>query len=67
MVRNQDEYPYLNLSLFFFNHTDTSIFLVKLIGQWIPDRNGRGIARDIQKNYFHFQNLTKNGNKVWTI
>ena len=42
-------------------------FLEKLIGQRIPDRDGRGIARDIKKNYFHFQNLTKNGNKVWTI
>ena len=44
-----------------------SIFLEKLIGQWIPDRNGRGIARDIKKNYFHFQNATKTGNKVGTI
>ena len=36
-------------------------FLEKLIGQWIPDRDGRGIARHIKKNHFHFQNLTKNG------
>ena len=28
----------------------------------IPDGDGRGIARDIKKKYFHFQNLTKNGN-----
>ena len=42
-------------------------FLEKLIGQWIPDRDGRGIARDIKNNYFHFQNLKKNGNKVGTI
>ena len=41
--------------------------LEKLIGQWIPDRDGRGVARDIKKNYFHFQNATKNGNKVGTI
>ena len=43
------------------------IFLEKLIGQWIPDHDGRGIARDITKNYFHFQNATKNDNKVGTI
>ena len=42
-------------------------FLEKLIGQCIPDRDGRGIARDIKKNNFHFQNATKNGNKVGTI
>ena len=41
-------------------------FLEKLFGQWIPNRNGRGIARDIKKKYFHFQNLTINGNKLWT-
>ena len=52
---------------FFWKYTETSIFLEKLIGQWIPNRNGRGIAREIKKKYFHFQNLTKNGNKVWTI
>ena len=28
---------------------------------------GGGIARDIQKNYFYFQNSTKNVNKVGTI
>ena len=44
-----------------------SNFFGKNIGQWIRDRNGRGIDRDIKKNYFHVQNLTKNGNKVWTI
>ena len=37
------------------------------IGQWIPDSDGRGIARDIKTNYFYFQNSTKNGNKVGTI
>ena len=35
--------------------------------QWIPYGNGRVIARDIKKYYFHFQNLTENGSKVWTI
>ena len=62
MVRNhQDGYPYMNLSLFFvfWKYIETSIFLEKLIGQWIPNRDGRGIARDIKKNYFHYQNLTK--------
>ena len=46
MVRNhQDGYPYINLSQFFFwKYTETSIFLEKLIGQQIPDRDGRGIA-----------------------
>ena len=68
MVRNhQDGYHYINLSQFFFwKYTEMAIFLEKLIGKWIPDRDGRGIARDIKRNYFHFQNLTKNGNKVWT-
>ena len=42
-------------------------FLKKLIGQWIPDCDGQGIIRDIKKKYFHFQNATKNGNKVGTI
>ena len=50
-----------------WKYTKLSIFLEKLIGQWIPDRNGRGIRRDIKKKYFHFQNATKNGNKVGTI
>ena len=45
----------------------TVIFLVKLIGQWIPDGDGRGMARDIKKNYCHFQNLTENGDEVGTI
>ena len=70
MVRNhQDGYPYINLSFFFFfwKYIEALIFLEKVIGQRIPDRDGRGIARDIKKNDFHFQNLTKNGNKVWTI
>ena len=43
-----------NLSLFFFfwKYTETSTFLAKLIGQWIPHGDGRGIARDMKK-YFH--------------
>ena len=70
MVRSrnhQDGYSYLNLSLFFWKYPETFIFLVKLIGQWIPDGKGRGIARDVWKKYFPFQNSTKNGNKVATI
>ena len=68
MVRNQqDGYPCLNLHFFLWKYRETSIFLVKLICQWIPDRDGRDITRDIKKNYFYFQNLTKNGNKVGTI
>ena len=49
MVRNhQDGYPYINLSYFFFfeNIQKRQFFLEKLIGQWILDRDGRGIARD---------------------
>ena len=46
-------------NFFFWKFTESSIFLEKIIGQWIPDRNGQGIARDIKKNYFHFQNATK--------
>ena len=68
MVRNhKNGYPYINFFFFFENIQKCIFFFEKLIGQWIPDRNWRGIARDIKKNYFHFQNLTKNGNKVWTI
>ena len=37
------------------------------ISLFILDGDGRGIARDIKKNYFYFQNSTKNGNKVGTI
>ena len=52
----------LQFCIFFFKYTELSFFLEKIIGQWIPDRDGRGIAREIQKNYFRFQNLTKNCN-----
>ena len=49
MVRNyQDGYPFLNLAFFFcWKYPETSIYLVKMIGRWIPDGEGRGIARDI--------------------
>ena len=65
------KWPFSSLQFcifFFFENVQNRQFLLeKLLGQWIPDRNGWGIARDIQKNSFHFLNLTKNGNKVWTI
>ena len=55
--------PSLHLSFALFcccwKYTETSIILVKLIGQWIPDGNGRGIARDIKKNCLYCQNLSK--------
>ena len=52
---------------FFVENIQThQFFLVKLIGQCIPDGNGRGIARDINKK-IHFQNSTKNVNKVESL
>ena len=33
--------------------------MVKLIGQWIPDGDGRGIARDIKKIVFTFKTWQK--------
>ena len=54
-------------SLVVENIQSRQFFLEKLIGKWILYRDGRGIARDVKKNYFHFQNATKNGNKVGTI
>ena len=71
MVRNrQDGYPYINLCLFFYvveNIQKHNFFFGK--NDWSMNSGPRwaGIARDIEQNYFHFQNLTKNGNKVWTI
>ena len=50
MVRNhQDGYPYINLALFFFFEKiqRPQFFLVQMICWWIPDGEGRGIARDI--------------------
>ena len=44
---------------FFLYILKPQFFLVKLIGQYIPVGEGRGIARDVLKNYFHFQNSTK--------
>ena len=38
-----------------WKYTETLFFLVKLIGQWTPDGDGRGIARDIKKNIFIFK------------
>ena len=52
---------------FFENIQKRQFFLVKLIGHWIPNGDGRGIARDIKKKLFNFQNSTKNGNQVGTI
>ena len=51
---------------FFLYILKPQFFLVKLIGQYIPVGEGRGIARDVLKNYFHFQNSTKKGHKVAT-
>ena len=62
MVRNhQDGYPYINLALFlsFWKYPETSIFLVKIIGRWIPDGEGRGSTRNIFKNIFFFSTSTK--------
>ena len=62
MVRNhQDWYPYFNLSFFLFveNIRKRLFFWVKLIGQWIPDRDGRGIARGIKKKNFIFETWQK--------
>ena len=42
-----------------WKYPETSFFLVKLIGQWIPDGEGRGIAWDIKKNIFIFKTLQK--------
>ena len=45
-----------SVAFFFFLSTEASIFFwEKLIGQWIPDRDGRWITRDIQKIIFIFQ------------
>ena len=58
MVRNhQDWYPYLNLH-FFFENIHKRQFLINLIGQWIPDGDGRVIARDIKKK-ISFSKLNK--------
>ena len=66
MVRNpHDGYPYLNLNFFFFLKISWNLnFLVKLIGQGIPDGEGRGLTRDIKKKN---QNSTKNVNKIATV
>ena len=45
--------------VFFFKYSETSLYLVKLIGQWIPDRDGQEIARDIKKKIFSFSKLDR--------
>ena len=45
--------------IFFWKYTETAIFLEKLIGQWITDRNGRGIARDIKPYIYIFKTRQK--------
>ena len=68
MVKNHHNgYPYLNLSLFFWKFPGTSYLLVKLIGQWISENEGRGITKNISKRNFHFWNSTTNFSKVGTI
>ena len=69
MVRNhQGGYPYLNLSLFLLKiYRELNVFLVKLIGHWIPSNKGQGITRDILKNPFYFQHSTTNRSKVGEI
>ena len=39
--------PIKTCHFFYFLYSETSIFFVKMIGRWIPDGEGRGIARDI--------------------
>ena len=42
-----------------WKYTESSICLEKLIGQLIPDRDGRGIARDINKKKIIFETAQK--------
>ena len=44
---------------FCWKYTELSIFFEKLLGQWIPDCDGRGIARDIKKSIFIFKTRQK--------
>ena len=44
-----------------------SIFWTNLLVNEFRTAMGGGLLGISKKNYFHFQNLTKNGNKVWTI
>ena len=57
----------LSLFLFFWKYPETSTFLVKLIGQWIPGNKGRSITRDILNIHINFQHSAKNWNKDGTI
>ena len=47
------------MSLFCWKYTETLTFLVKFIGQWISNGDGRGIARDIKKNIFIIKSWQK--------
>ena len=61
MVRNhQDGYPYLNMNFCCccWQYIETLYFLIKLIGQWISNGDGRRIASDIQKK-FNFKTQQK--------
>ena len=52
--------PSLHFSFAFFccwKYPETKFFLVKLIGQWIPDGEGRRIARNIHKIIFSFSKV----------
>ena len=71
---NVEKGPGKNLSLFLYlwKYTEMSIFLIKFIGQWIPDGEGQGIANDIKKKYFIFKTrqnrVTKFGQlKSWNV
>ena len=48
-----------------WKYTELSIFLEKFIGQWIPVRDGRGIARDIVKIISIFKTWQKMVTKFW--
>ena len=64
---NVEKGPEKTCHLFFVENIQKNQMLVKLIGQCIPDGNGRGIARDTKKNMFIFKTWQKNGNKVGTV
>ena len=42
-----------------WKYTETSIFLTKILGLWIPYGDGQGIARDIKKKLFSFSKCNK--------
>ena len=51
--------------LSFFNIQKHQFFLVKLIGQWIWDGDGREISRDVKKKFFSFSKLDKKWLQSW--